>query len=138
MPIPRHRRYFYPIDWDIISRQVRAGGCCAHCGRPDRQTISCAADGRWFDPALNGWRNGKGRAVKAPAKSVPLKLTFVVLAACHYHDHDPSNVHPDNLRPLCQRCHLRHDAKHHRREARITVRARYAVGDLFEGRYPRF
>lgn len=37
---------------------------------------------------------------------------------------------------LCQRCHIRHYRKEHRRRARITVRKRRALGDLLKGPYP--
>lgn len=33
---------------------------------------------------------------------------------------------------MCQRCHLRYDAKHHAINARRTRRARKATGDLFD------
>ena len=59
----------------------------------------------------------------------------VVLATARL-DHDPSNNRPGNLKALCQRCHLRHDRKEHRRRARITVLKRRALGDLLNGPYP--
>ena len=39
-------------------------------------------------------------------------------------DHDPTNNDPTNLRALCQRCHLTHDAKLHAQHAAITRRQR--------------
>ena len=57
-----------------------------------------------------------------------------MLAAAHL-DHDPSNNRLRNLRCLCQRCHLMHDRVRHLAERWITVRLRYAIGDLFLGRY---
>jgi 5-methylcytosine-specific restriction endonuclease McrA len=44
----------------------------------------------------------------------------IVLTVAHL-DHQPENVRDDNLRALCQRCHLRYDRHEHarvRREAR--------------------
>ena len=46
------------------------------------------------------------------------------------------NNRPGNLMALCQRCHLSHDRKEHRRRARITVLKRRALGDLLDGPYP--
>lgn len=43
----------------------------------------------------------------------------VVLTVAHL-DHDIRNNSFFNLRALCQRCHLRYDAKHHARNARKT------------------
>jgi 5-methylcytosine-specific restriction endonuclease McrA len=45
----------------------------------------------------------------------------VVLTTAHL-DHDPSNPDPENLRALCQRCHLRYDAAEHARHAAETRR----------------
>ena len=58
----------------------------------------------------------------------------IILAAAHL-NHDPSNNRWRNLRGLCQRCHLVHDRRHHLRQRWITWRSRYAVADLFLGRY---
>ena len=41
----------------------------------------------------------------------------------------------DNLLALCQRCHLTHDLGHHGWRRRLTLRLRWAIGDLFEGLY---
>jgi 5-methylcytosine-specific restriction endonuclease McrA len=37
-------------------------------------------------------------------------------------DHDPANCAPENLRALCQRCHLRYDRFEHGRNAAETRR----------------
>ena len=61
-------------------------------------------------------------------------MTRVVLAAAHL-DHHPTKNRLRNLRCLCQGCHLRHDMPRHLAERWVTVRLRYAIGDLFLGRY---
>ena len=45
----------------------------------------------------------------------------VVLTVAHL-NHDTRDNEPSNLRALCQRCHLRWDAKHHQRNAAETRR----------------
>ncbi len=65
---------------------------------------------------------------------LPTRRTRVVLSTCHL-DHDPTNNAADNLAALCQRCHLLNDAPEHQRRRAVTVRARRACGDLFEGLY---
>jgi hypothetical protein len=40
-----------------------------------------------------------------------------------------------NLKALCQRCHMLHDQKEHRRRRWLTLRVRNAIGDLFLGPY---
>ena len=47
----------------------------------------------------------------------------VVLTVAHL-DHDTTHNEPDNLKALCQRCHLRYDAHHHGKNAAITRRAK--------------
>jgi hypothetical protein len=60
-----------------------------------------------------------------------LAITRVVLASAHL-DHDPSNNRPRNLAALCQRCHMLHDAKEHRRRRWSKVFQLRALGDLFD------
>lgn len=47
----------------------------------------------------------------------------VVLTVAHL-DHDTTNNTRANLRALCQRCHLTHDAPYHARNAALTRRRR--------------
>ena len=56
-------------------------------------------------------------------KPHPVTGSKVVLTVAHL-DHTPANCTPDNLRALCQRCHLRYDAKHHSKNAAQTRRRR--------------
>jgi len=83
------------------------------------------------------WRDDQGQEIDWPdyGDYAVLKKMRVVLATAHL-DHDPGNNRSSNLKALCQRCHLRHDRKEHRRRARITIRKRRALGDLLEGPCP--
>ena len=65
-----------------------------------------------------------------------LRVTRVILAAAHL-DHDPMNSAPSNLKSLCQRCHMLHDRPYHLAQRWLTYRMRWAIGDLFLGRYVR-
>jgi hypothetical protein len=143
MPIRKDLKGFYPIDWTELSRVIRferAKGRCEGCGRPHGQMISHLGDGRWFDPNAEVWRDGQGRSIDWIDFSEyqgQLRRTRVVLATAHL-DHNPTNNRVGNLRALCQRCHLAHDRKEHRRRRRITYRRRRALGDLFDGPYRRW
>ena len=54
----------------------------------------------------------------------------VVLTIAHL-DHDTTHNEPDNLRALCQKCHLTYDAKLHAQHAAITRRnKKEAAGQL--------
>ncbi len=139
MPIARELRRLYPVDWPAISRWVRferAGGRCEQCGRPHKARVRQLADGRWLDTDSGGgpvWRDDRGGAAAWPdiIDYAAARRAWVILAAAHL-DHDPTNSAADNLRCLCQRCHLAHDRAHHRTRYRRTIRRRRALGDLFE------
>ncbi|MFW6031668.1 MAG: hypothetical protein ACOC9T_03665, partial [Myxococcota bacterium] len=60
----------------------------------------------------------------------PVTSSRVVLTVAHL-DHVPEHCEPENLRAMCQRCHLSYDAQHHARNARATRRAGRACGELF-------
>ncbi len=146
MPIRRDARWFYPIDWPLISRRVRfetpgphGAGRCWRCGHPHGQDVRVLEGGLWFDPEHHTWRDGEGGDARWPdvVEACGIRKTRVVLAACHV-DHDPANVRPRNLAAWCQRCHLLHDRAHHRRQYRLTILLRRALGDLFAGPYRRW
>ena len=139
MPIRSDQRWFYPIDWKELSREIRfkrAGSCCEHCGRPHMKLVIHLGDGRWWDPEQSQWRDGVGRRLRKRPEHVfyLARMTYVVLACAHL-DHDPSNSDPHNLKALCQRCHMLHDAVEHRFQRWWNAFRVRALGDLFLGRY---
>ncbi|MCB2012980.1 MAG: hypothetical protein KDF64_20740 [Geminicoccaceae bacterium] len=142
MPIKPELRWLYPIDWRELSRLIRfgrAGGRCEQCGRPHATTIRQLADGRWFDEERRCWRDDSGKPADWPdvVDYAGMSGRRIRLATAHL-DHDPLNSRPDNLRALCQRCHLRHDRREHLRRRRLTIKLRKALGDLFDGQYRRW
>ncbi len=143
MPIRRHHRWFYPIDWRELSVSIRfrrAKGRCEGCGRPHGELMLHLGNGCWWDEERHTWRDGAGkvlRRLKPPHTMVErTRLTRVVLATTH-RDHDPQNNAPGNLAALCQRRHVLHDKAEHLRRRRLTYLARRALGDLFTGSYRR-
>ncbi len=103
MGVVKHGKYIgqrarvaarYPPNWPEISRQVRA----AH-----------------------NHRCGVCSVVNGVARVRDRRLTRVQIAVAHL-DHDPQNNAPENLLPMCQPCHLQHDATLHAREAAKTRR----------------
>ncbi len=116
MPIRPENRGRYPDDWRAISfriRTERAQGRCecrGECGRP---AAHISADGRCWN------RNGR--------------LAFgtgsrVVLTVAHL-DHTPEHCTDDNLRAMCQGCHLSYDRDHHAEtRQRVLHEARVAGG----------
>ncbi len=92
MPISPERAALYPPDWPEISARIR-----------ERDGNRCA----WC-----------GAANHEPH---PETGSMVVITVAHL-DHDPTNRDERNLAALCQRCHLRYDAREHARHAAETRR----------------
>ena len=85
----------YPDNWDEISRRIRFERARGRCE-------FCGAE------------NGKPH---------PVTGSWVVLTVAHL-DHDTTHNDDDNLKALCQRCHLTYDAELHARHAAETRRWR--------------
>lgn len=107
MPIRPENKHRYPKDWSRIADDVRnrAGNRCE--GSPAYP--DCRAE------------NGKLH---------PVTGSRVVLTVAHL-DHAPENCAPDNLRAMCQRCHVTYDAEHHKRTAYATRKANARTLDLW-------
>jgi hypothetical protein len=137
MPIRRELRPLYPRNWPELSRRIRferAGGECERCHRPHGMELRCLPDGRWYDPRLGTWRDGRGKPARWPdlEDMTRQRTTRVVLAAAHV-NHDPTRSGRRNLRAWCQRCHLQHDRTWHLAQRWLTYRMRRALGDCSSG-----
>lgn len=122
MPIRPENKSRYPDDWKQISEAVRerAGHRCEWCGKPNRRIVVCSAGGRWFDLDAGYWRDRFGGYIplaKQPEVSEQ-RSVFVVLTVAHL-NHTPEDSRPENLRGLCQACHLRYDAPHKAKMRRL-------------------
>lgn len=113
MPIRPENRARYPRDWREISRAIRerAGDRCECLGECGRGTHG----GRC--PNVQG-----GEAYGTGSR--------VVLTTAHL-DHTPENCEPENLRSMCQGCHLHYDRHHHAQTAYRTRKANALTADLF-------
>ncbi|MGE5648276.1 MAG: HNH endonuclease [Acidobacteriota bacterium] len=112
MPIRPNERHRYPKDWKSIRQRIleRAGHRCEFCGVENGAIGRRKRDG--------SFERFQGMEVGAAALD-GIRLTRIVLTIAHL-DHTPENNADDNLRALCQRCHLAHDAAEHLRNARDT------------------
>lgn len=107
-PIRPENRDRYPADWAAISLAVkeRAGWRCecrGECGRPS--------------PHLDA----EGLCVNRHGEPAVGTGSKVVLTTAHL-DHTPEHCDPDNLKAMCQGCHLHYDRAHHA-ETRARTRA---------------
>lgn len=101
-PIREENRKRYPPDWKAISLSIRerAGWrceCAGECGHPH--------DGRC--ERVHGQRLRQRYEIDGS-----VVWSRVVLTVAHL-DHTPENCADDNLKAMCNACHLRYDREHH-------------------------
>lgn len=106
MPIRPENRARYPKDWKAISLRIR-----------ERAGWRCEGS-----PAFPDCR-------AANREPHPVTGSIVVLTVAHL-DHQPENCADENLRAMCQRCHLNYDKHHHAANARKTREAKIGQGTL--------
>lgn len=112
MPTRPEYKALYPKNWREISLRIRARSegqceCGGECGlHPDHRCVE-----RNGEAAL--WAKGK-----------------VMLTVAHL-NHTPEDCRDENLKAMCQRCHLRYDMELHQRNSRETRKKRKALADLF-------
>lgn len=116
-PIRSSERARYPQDWRQVRARIlaRAGGRCECMGE-------CGLHRDHPGPRRCEERNGQ------PAKWARGR---VVLTVAHLGDPSPENCADDNLKAMCNRCHLRHDTPQHQRNAAQTRRVKKRNGELF-------
>lgn len=107
MPIRPEERSRYPTDWKAISLRIR-----------ERANWRCEGSPAYPDCRAEN------------ARPHPVTASKVVLTVAHL-DHQPENCADDNLKAMCQRCHLTYDAAHHAANAAAKRRSQKASGDLF-------
>lgn len=103
MPIRPENKARYPKDWPEISKRIRferAKGRCECEGECGRGTH----DGRC--------PNVHGGAAYGTGSTVCLTTAHL--------DHTPENCADNNLRAMCNGCHLHYDKDHHAATARAT------------------
>lgn len=110
-PIRPENRDRYPDDWKAISRRIRfdrAEGRCECAGECGRGTH-------------------RGRCTNRHGEAAYDTGSTVVLTTAHL-DHTPENCDDDNLKAMCQGCHLHYDREHHAATAERTRRERMTAG----------
>jgi hypothetical protein len=117
VPIKPENRARYPKDWKAISARIRERSgwrceCQGECGLHPPNPWPRRCEERHGEPAK--WAKGN-----------------VVLTVAHLGDPSPENCADDNLKAMCQRCHLRYDHADHQRNAAATRRAKKRNGELF-------
>jgi hypothetical protein len=125
MPIRPENRHRYPPDWKQISHRIRFERanrlceCRGECGRS--HLFDDASD------AFSSWLRGEnvepevGRCTAVHLEPHPRTGSKVVLTVAHL-NHRPEDCRDENLKAMCQGCHLHYDREHHAQTARRTRR----------------
>lgn len=114
MPIRPENRARYPANWQEISLAIK-----------DRAGWRCECEGEC------GRGTHEGRCPNKHRERAYGTGSLVILTTAHL-DHTPENCDDENLRAMCQGCHLHYDREHHARTAYTTRRAGKALGDLLQ------
>lgn len=132
----------YPADWKDIRKATltRAGDKCEKCGRPNGEVVVVGKNGDWRSlEYYQGWADSNGCPIPCPSgyydnheETNPGYHGAKTILTISHQDHDPTNNAPSNLKALCQRCHLTHDAKEHASNARRTRARKAGQCELFE------
>jgi hypothetical protein len=135
MPI---KKELYPPNWPEISASIRqrAGNKCESCGVANHAVGARDRFGEWRDEmSIHQMNSGDG--FNQFGEEFP-EMIRIVLTVAHLNQ-NPADNRPENLKCLCQRCHLNHDRPFNMPKIRETWarkrRARIAqTGQLsFEG-----
>jgi 5-methylcytosine-specific restriction endonuclease McrA len=110
MPIKPENKHLYPKNWKQIRKSIleRANNHCEFCG---------------VENYAEGYRDSEGKFVESYGMQQEAdaldgeKIIKIVLTIAHL-DHNPQNCYPENLRALCQKCHLNYDIEHHKETRR--------------------
>jgi hypothetical protein len=130
MPIRSDLKKFYQgAEWRAVRRSIleRAGDRCEQCGKPNGRVVESrflkvwrvpfARDGvlvplMWWRGAGWPWHSCGGNRQVPPRYYDRETFGRVVLTVAHL-NHVAGDDRPENLKALCQWCHLNYDRLHH-------------------------
>lgn len=122
MPIRPELREFYGPHWRTVVRPrilSRAGNRCEQCNKPNGYQVETFTDRywcrMWWRPAgikYASWRNFEGDFTCVSPPAAIVRTVKVVLTVAHL-NHVSGDDRDDNLKALCQWCHLNYDKVHH-------------------------
>lgn len=127
LPIRAELRQFYGKEWRTVTRPrilARAGNCCESCKKPNGRRLWVwkprdTRDQYWtLTKARQEWHyvsaGGRGgNFVLYGVQWREARRIRVVLTIAHL-NHVAGDDRDENLRALCQWCHLDYDQDHHR------------------------
>ena len=116
MPIrPDLRPFYRGPAWRATRERIRerAKDRCEQCGKPNGETVeTITGSGAMFWRSVGGpWRDQAGR--RARVARVQPRTIRVVLTVAHL-NHIAGDDRDENLKCLCQWCHLNYDVSFHK------------------------
>lgn len=139
MPIKAENKARYPSNWKEIRLKIleRAEDRCEFCKAPNRTRIARGGGedvGTYMTDDCEVYCDETGEYLgQRRASNYDMhRMTDIVLTIAHL-DHEPENCDPENLKALCQKCHLNYDKEHHKRNAAITRHNNKNITDMFGG-----
>lgn len=119
MPIrPELRHHYSGRAWRETRTRIlkRAQGCCEQCGVPQIAYL-------WFDRRYDGkgrawwgfagdWYDHNGNLTAEPPSNMRERSVRIILTIAHL-NHVAGDDRGENLKALCQWCHLNYDKLHH-------------------------
>ncbi len=134
----------YPPNWKSEIRPAaleRAGNKCEICGAENGEYGYRDKRGVWWaSQHIDDILHNSGRDLFEAGEWLdhcwdrfgnPTKPTKIVLTIAHFYNPDPMDCRPENLKALCQRCHLHHDKEQHQTNARRTRERKAGLQRLF-------
>lgn len=124
MPLRPELRKFYGHEWRTVTRPrilTRAGNRCEQCGKRNESTVLTFSDRRpddgsplmfWADSNGRVWHSQDGRKWPTFRVVSEVREIRVVLTIAHL-NHLAGDDRDENLKALCQWCHLHYDERHH-------------------------
>jgi hypothetical protein len=117
MPIRAELRHHYGKIWRTVTRPrilARAGNKCEQCGKPNRRRLlTCCMPGRmYWSLFATRWRNHHGELMGFRLPPGEYRRVRIVLTVAHL-NHVAGDDRDENLKALCQWCHLNYDLGHH-------------------------
>lgn len=115
MPIKKENKNKYPKNWKEISNEIRF----------ERAKGRCECNGEC------GLHSTTGRCIERHGAPAQYAKGKIVLTVAHL-NHNESDCRKENLKAMCQRCHLRYDSNQHKNNSAATRRDKKKNYELFD------